>query len=290
MSKNAFRIGSAAAILSAVALVAPAIAGASSTGSLGSTGSTGSTGSAGSSETTEAPEAFACAELSTKTTPNGWGNPFDDEVRQIAYHTDKKVLDEDGSLKLEVFGTADRSASYHEAGGIKLSDAIKQEIGFSERGANPQASFQLRLTGTTDNEKYKDNGFTTLVWVPDADAADTTEGYTHANLQDGKWWSTSNIAGATGRALVPLADIAAANPDAVVDHYGVSIGRGSEETSTLVDAVKFNGCTTNFALKDPAPSETDSPESGSLGSAGSSSTGSLGSLDLGSLSTDSLGS
>lgn len=255
MSKKAFRIGSAAAIISAAALVTPALAGAAPTGSLGSSDPT---------------EGFSCAELSTEANPNGWGIPFDDERDQLAYYTEDSVLDEDGSLKLVVDGPSDRSVSYHPAG-IKLSDAITQEIGFSERAAHPTASFQLRLTDTTENERF-DNGFTTLVWEADENAADTTKGGVHADLEDGKWWSTSNIAGAKNRERVSLAEIAAANPNAVVDHYGVSIGTGAEATSTLVDAVKFNGCVTNFAKNDPE-------------------TGSLGSLDLfGSLNTGSLGS
>ncbi|MBM4597682.1 hypothetical protein GS440_04770 [Rhodococcus hoagii] len=260
MSQKTFRVGTTAAIIGAAALIIPAVAGAAPAGSLGSS---------------EAPEGFACSALSTEATPNGWGIPFDDEVEQVAYYSEDSVLDDDGSLELAVEGPEDRSVSYHSAGGIKLADAIAHEIGFSERAASPTASFQLRLTGTTDNERFE-NGFTTLVWVPDAEAEDTSEGGVHANLQNGKWWSTSNIAGAHNRELVPLEDIAAANQDAVVDHYGVSIGTGSEATSTLVDAVKFNGCTTNFAKNDPAPT-------GSLGS--------LGSLDIfGSLSTGSLGS
>ncbi|QCQ90212.1 hypothetical protein [Rhodococcus sp. SGAir0479] len=261
MSCKAFRVGSAAAVISAAALVAPALAGAAPTGSLGSSDASGG---------------FTCAALSTEATPDGWGIPFDDERDQVAYYSEDSVLDEDGSLRLEVDGPEDRSVSYHAAGGIKLSDAIAHEIGFSERAAQPTASFQLRLTGTTDNERFPDSGFTTLVWVPGAGAADTEDGGTHADLQDGQWWSTSNIAGAHDRAPVPLADIAAANPDAVVDHYGVSVGTGSAQASTLVDQVKFNGCTTNFAKNDAAPT-------GSLGS--------LGSLDiLGSLNGDSSGS
>ncbi|MCA1004301.1 hypothetical protein LCL87_01080 [Rhodococcus hoagii] len=287
MSKNAFRIGSAAAIISAAALVVPALAGAEPTGSLGSLGSSdASTGSAGSLGSSEVSEGVACEQLSTENTPNGWGIPFEDEKRQVAYYTAENVLDTDGALKLEVESTANRSVSYREAGGIKLSDAIKKEIGFSELAENPTASFQLRLTGTFENEKFPDNGFTTLVWVPDENAANTSEGGVHANLQNGKWWSTSNIAGATGRALVPLTEIAAANPNAVVDHYGVSIGRGLPATSTLVDAVKFNGCTTNFAKNDPEPPAEES--TGSLGSLGSLDL--FGSLSTGSLDTGSLGS
>ncbi|GAB2658391.1 hypothetical protein ABI214_06505 [Prescottella soli] len=328
MPKNAFRIGSAAAVVSVAALVAPALAAASngplgssiSSGLFGSTvsggplgssvsGSLGSSdsGSLGSSGSSDAPEESRCAELSTEATPNGWGIPFDDEKEQVAFYTDDAVLDDDGSLKLEVEDSTDRSVSYHEAGGIKLSDAIAKEIGFSERAEHPTASFQLRLTGTSSEHPKFENGFTTLVWVPDADTTDTSKGGVHSNLQDGKWWSTSPIAGAPNRSdLVPLADIAALNPDAVVDYYGVSIGTGSEATSTLVDNVKFNGCTTNFAKNDPEPASgslgsldvfgslgSGSLGSGSLGSAdafGSLGAGSLGSLDTGSLGTNSVDS
>ncbi|MDH6676091.1 hypothetical protein M2284_000279 [Rhodococcus sp. LBL1] len=325
MPKNAFRIGSAAAVVSVAALVAPALAaasngplgssissglfgstvsggplgssvsgslGSSDSGSLGSSDS-GSLGSSGSSGSSGAPGGFSCAELSTEATPNGWGIPFDDEKEQVARYTDDSVLDTDGALKLEVKDSTGRSVSYHEAGGIKLSDAIAKEIGFSERAEHPTASFQLRLTGTSSEHPKFENGFTTLVWVPDADATDTSNGGFHSNLQDGKWWSTSPIAGAENRGdLVPLADIAALNPDAVVDHYGVSLGTGSEATSTLVDSVKFNGCTTNFAKNDPKPASGSLGSldvSGSLGS-GSLGTGSLGSLDAGSRGTGSLDS
>ena len=86
----------------------------------------------------------------------------------------------------------------------------------------------------------------------------------HTNLQDGEWWSTQNIDGAKDFARVSLDAIAEAQPNAVIDHYGVSIGRGSAATSTLVDAVKFNGCTTNFAKKDAEP-ETGTGSLGNLG-------------------------
>ncbi|MBH5141599.1 hypothetical protein ACNAWD_11915 [Rhodococcus erythropolis] len=228
------RVGVVVALLGAAALTAPAIATAlPSTGSLGSS----------------APEA-SCSTLSTEATPNGWGIPFTDEKDQTASYSADNVLDKDGSLKLAVDSTGDRSVSYHSAGGIKLSDAVSKAIGFAERAATPTAAFQLRLTGTTGG-KFE-NGFTTLVWVPGPDATPTADGGVHADLQKGVWWSTQNIDGAKDRVSVPLADIVAANPKAVVDHYGVSVGTGSAATSTLVDAVQFNGCTTNFAKKDPA--------------------------------------
>ncbi|ANQ75784.1 MULTISPECIES: hypothetical protein [Rhodococcus] len=248
MSTTARRAGIVAALVSSAALIAPAFAGALPTGSLGSD---------------ETAPGFTCDATSTETTANGWGIPFDDEKDQTASYTVENVLDVDGSLKLEVDGVEDRSVSYHSAGAVKLSDILDKEIGFAERAETAKASFQLRLSGTTGG-KFTDTGFTTLVWVPGVTAPDTTDGALHANLQDGEWWSTQNIDGAKDFARVSLDAIAEAQPNAVVDHYGISIGRGSAATSTLVDAVTFNGCTTNFAKKDAEP-ETGTGSLGNLG-------------------------
>lgn len=262
MLKNTARLGTAAAVIGAAALIAPAIANAAPAGSLGSAG-----------EPTP-----PCTILSTENTPNGWGVPFEDEKGQEASYSADTVFDDDGALKLEVENSLDRNAWYHEAS-IPLSDVLDHEIGFAERAENPTAAFQLRLTGTTGNTRFE-NGFTTLVWEPAAndDVADTSEGGRHTDLRDGLWWSTSSIAGAEDRALVSLEAIVEANPDAVIDHYGISVGRGPAAASTLVDEVKFNGCTTNFAKLDKEPEATGSLGSLNFGSLfGSLNTGSLGS-------------
>ncbi|WP_458681970.1 hypothetical protein [Prescottella equi] len=259
MFKNTARLGTAAAIVGVAALVAPAIAGAAPAGSLGSTGE-------------PTPD---CTILSTENTPNGWGVPFEDEKGQEAAYSAETVLDDDGSLELAVTGPLDRAAWYHEAGSVDLADVISKDIGFAEKAASPTASFQIRLLGTTGG-KF-DNGFTTLVWVAEPGTA-VAEGATHEQIQKGLWWSTQNIDGAKDRVPTTLAAISAANPDATVEHYGVSVGTGLEATSTLVDAVQFNGCTTNFAKNDK--------ELESTGSLGSLNVGSL----FGSLNTGSLGS
>ncbi len=100
------------------------------------------------------------------------------------------------------------------------------------------------------------------MWVAEP-GADVAEGATHEEIQKGLWWSTQNIDGAKDRVPTTLAAISAANPNATVEHYGVSVGSGSAATSTLVDAVQFNGCTTDFAKNDPEPAGA-----GSLGSLG----------------------
>lgn len=263
MSMNSFRrVATVVAIAGTAALMAPAFGQAASTGSTGSTGSAGSPGSAGSSGSLGGPAVgFTCDALSTEATPAGWGVPFDDELGQEAAYSTANVLDENGSLELAVDGPADRTAWYHAAGSIPLADVISRDIGFAEKAETSTASFQIRLLGTTGG-KFE-NGFTTLVWEagPGTDAADGT---VHEKLQEGLWWSTQNIDGAKDRVPATLEAIAAANPDATVEHYGVSVGTGSPATSTLVDAVQFNGCTTDFAKNDPEPESAGS--SGSLGS------------------------
>ncbi|WFR72011.1 hypothetical protein P9209_26020 [Prescottella defluvii] len=190
------------------------------------------------------------------------GIPFDDERGQEASYSASKVFDRNGSLELAVDGPSDRAAWYHSAGSVKLADVVGKEIGFAERAATSTASFQIRLLGTTGG-KFE-NGFTTLVWVAEPGTTSTSDGGMHDEIQNGKWWSTQNIDGAKDRLPTTLAAISAANPNATVEHYGVSVGTGSAATSTLVDAVTFNGCTTDFAVIDPAP-ETGSG-TGSFGS------------------------
>ena len=252
MSTIARRTGTVAALASAAALIFPAIASALPTGSLGSS---------------DVPAAgFTCSALSTEATPHGWGTQFDDEKLQKAFYSDTNVVDEDGSLKLEIVEPHpdNRSAWYHSAGSIPLADALDNEIGFAEKAATSQTSFQLRLTGTT-NPAVNENGFATLYWVANGNGSvDTADGGTHTNIQNGKWISTRDIEGAPKNVPSDLGDIIAGNPDATIEHYGVSVGRGDIGTSTHIDAVKFNGCTTNFAKNDPEP-ETSTGSLGSLG-------------------------
>lgn len=252
-SSSLRRVVTVAAIAGSAILVSPALSSASSIGSLG--------GSLGSSSG-ETEGGFTCAALSTEQTPAGWGVPFDDEQGQEAAYSADTVLDDNGSLELAVTGPSDRTAWYHEAGSVELADVISQDIGFAEKAATSRASFQIRLLGTTGG-KF-DNGFTTLVWVAEPGTV-VADGATHEKIQNGKWWSTQNIDGAKDRVPTTLEAISAANPNATVEHYGVSVGSGSAATSTLVDAVQFNGCTTDFAKRDPEPAGG----AGSLGSLGS---------------------
>ncbi|OQQ37198.1 hypothetical protein [Prescottella equi] len=256
-SSSLRRVATVVAIAGTAVLVSPALSSAA-TGSLaGSLGS--ASGSLGSSSE-EPAGGFTCDALSTESNPAGWGVPFEDEKGQEAAYSASNVLDDNGSLELAVTGTTDRTAWYHEAGSVALADVISKDIGFAEKAATSTASFQIRLLGTKGG-KFE-NGFTTLVWVAEP-GADVAEGATHEEIQKGLWWSTQNIDGAKDRVPTTLAAISAANPNATVEHYGVSVGSGSAATSTLVDAVQFNGCITDFAKNDPEPAGA-----GSLGSLG----------------------
>jgi len=279
------RAAAVAAIAGTAALVVPALSHAEPTGSLGSLGSAdggssigslggslggSSTGSLGGSlgGSSDAPAGgFTCESLSTEATPAGWGIPFDDEQGQEASYSASGVFDRNGSLELAVDGPSDRAAWYHSAGGVKLADVVGKEIGFAEKAATSTASFQMRLLGTTGG-KFE-NGFTTLVWVAEPGTTSTSDGGMHDMIQNGQWWSTQNIDGAKDRVPTTLAAISAANPNATVEHYGVSVGTGSAETSTLVDAVTFNGCTTDFATNAPAAPATGSGSGSGAGSLGS---------------------
>ncbi|NKS17420.1 hypothetical protein GS490_13935 [Rhodococcus hoagii] len=259
-SSSLRRVATVVAIAGTAILVSPALSSAAS-GSLGSaSGSLGSASGSLGGSSGEGAGGFTCDALSTESNPAGWGVPFEDEKGQEAVYSEDSVLDDNGSLELAVTGPSDRTAWYHEAGSVDLADVISKDIGFAEKAASSTASFQIRLLGTTGG-KF-DNGFTTLVWVAEPGTA-VAEGATHEQIQKGLWWSTQNIDGAKDRVPTTLAAISAANPDATVEHYGVSVGSGSAATSTLVDAVQFNGCTTDFAKNDPEPAGA-----GSLGSLG----------------------
>ena len=91
----------------------------------------------------------------------------------------------------------------------------------------------------------------------------TDDAVKHENIQDGQWWSTRTIVGSVKGVPTSLDAIVEANPNATVEHYGVSVGTGSSASNVFVDAVKFNGCTTNFAKKDAEP-ETGTGSLGNL--------------------------
>nr|WP_256938654.1 hypothetical protein [Rhodococcus qingshengii] len=117
MSTHIRRASVVATLVSSAVLITPAFAGALPTGSLGSD---------------ETAPGFTCDVTSTETAPSGWGIPFDDEKDEAASYSAENVLDEDGSLKLEVDGVEDRSVSYHSAGGVALADILDTEIGFAD--------------------------------------------------------------------------------------------------------------------------------------------------------------
>jgi len=181
---------------------------------------------------------------------------------------------DDGSIELSVADNSQK-VDYYQFGLTPLADAT--DLGFRvNTSAGASASYQFKVIGAnrTDGSAL---GFTSLVWdrIPNGPTAGWVD---ETALENGQWWSTQSIAGATGGQANPvsLSQIKAANPRAQIYAYGVNVGTGAGGSTSNVDSLQF-GCTHwNFA--------PDS-EQGSLGSSGSrGSSGSLGS------STDSLGS
>lgn len=187
------------------------------------------------------PAPFSCSPLSSSADTAGWGNPFAEETsdgRNDVRYQSSWFADQDGSLSLNVAGTDSRSAWYHEASQVPLSDIINKEVGFAEPEAIGKASFEILLSGPGVNNKTVP---TRLIWGPVAGSTGV-----HRDLQTSPQWRTRTADGIEKTQLTTLQAFSAANPDAVVDHYGVSLGFGSTVPSAAVDLVEFNGCTTNF--------------------------------------------
>lgn len=157
-----------------------------------------------------------------------------------------------GSLRFTVQLPADKVDFYH-ATSTPLSQATHLGYVQNTTGA-AQASYELKIL----NAKRTDgtaSGFTTLVWEPyrNGQPLGTTNGWVReSDIEQGHWWSTRSIAGATGGQSedVSLAAVAAANPDAVVTAYGVNLGRNNAVSTSFVDDVEFRCQTANF---EPTP-------------------------------------
>ncbi|WP_020105179.1 hypothetical protein [Nocardia sp. 348MFTsu5.1] len=188
--------------------------------------------------------AETCAEVSSEASPNGWGNPFEDEPNQAGTYVADEAFDADGALKLTTVDAPGsnppaRSASYHSAGQLELT-ALTGPLTVKHQGS--PASWQIRVTKAATGTQ---SGFATLVYAG-AGATDVSE--------SSEWWSTKTLGGTipayTHTTLAKLKQ--AAGPSTVIDHYGISIQTAVVGETALIDDVTFNGCTTNFAKKAPA--------------------------------------
>ncbi|QBJ94968.1 hypothetical protein ERC79_02555 [Rhodococcus sp. ABRD24] len=166
---------------------------------------------------------------------------------------------DDGSIELSVTDNTQK-VDYYQRLLVPLAGATT--LGYRvNTSAGGSASYQLKVVGAnrTDGSPL---GFTSLVWsgIPNG----PTPGWVGlTNLENGNWWSTQSIAGATGGQAnpVPLSQIKAANPNALIFAYGVNVGTGQGGSTSNVDSLQF-GCTNWDFSPDPTP--------GSLGSLGSS--------------------
>ncbi|MGW6693423.1 hypothetical protein ACWF62_06580 [Rhodococcus sp. NPDC054953] len=105
-------------------------------------------------------------------------------------------------------------------------------------------AYQLRVWGANRTDGAAD-GFTSLTWEPSRNGGNPGVGEwkNFDALEDGLWWSSRDIAGATGRQAVSLDAIRTANPDAVIRAYGVRVGTGAAASTSFAVNVKF-GCDT----------------------------------------------
>ena len=181
-----------------------------------------------------------CAPVATPGNPDGWGNPFRDEVGVAGEIVTTTVVDDDGSLELATSAQKPRRASYHEAGRLPLSELIEQGKPLTFQKSAGQANWQIRVTGANTGSG---DGFMTLVWSAPAGA-----GTTENALQSDRWFSSRALPGLPQGANGTLAEFAEAAGDAtVIDHYGISSQPGTSDAAKVnVDNVSFNGCTTNF--------------------------------------------
>lgn len=235
--------------------VAPGTANAQSLGSFGGAGSSG------------------CGTESVHpSSPHGWA-PLDGAAPKFVDGPAGAV--DDGSIELSV-ATNPEKVDYYQRTLQPLASATG--LGYRvNTSAGASAAYELKIVGANRTDGNL-SGFTSLVWsnIPYG----PTPGWVGASaLENGQWWSTQSIAGATGGQAnpVPLSQIKAANPGAMIFAYGVDVGTGAAGSTSNVDILTFGCKTWNFS-PDPTPGSLGSfGSSGSPGSAGSSS-GSLGSL------------
>lgn len=97
-----------------------------------------------------------------------------------------------------------------------------------------------------------EGGFTTLVFEPvyqAGGAAAVQSGAWQSWEADGaaKWWSTRDIPGVCAfNCFVPLSGILVANPDAVVQRYGINQGGGNPGLTGASDGLTIDGQTFDF--------------------------------------------
>lgn len=119
-------------------------------------------------------------------------------------------------------------------------------------GAAPALNLEIDFNGAADG------GYSTLVYEPiyqtggAAGVVPETWQQWQAALDTAKWWSTRPIGAAPNVDTFPtLAEIKAANPDAVVGTVAVNQGGGNPGLVGAADALTINETTFNFEVTEP---------------------------------------
>jgi len=213
---------------------------------------------------------------STPTTPASWATDLSDTTisapTYVAGPTGSHGL---GSLKFNTPLVTTHQTFFHAAS-LPLSNV--EGLSYKEYvEAGYGAAFQLVLFGANRIDGTS-SGFTTLNWEPVYNSVDVTPNtwHTYSALENGMWWSTRDIAGATGKTPVSLSTIIAANPHAQVVAYAVNQGSGATGSVSYVDDVTFDCATTNF---EPTPAVI--PPGGGEGGGGGGTGGNGGGQVLG---------
>ena len=128
-------------------------------------------------------------------------------------------------------------------GSLSALSSLSYETTVLAPGSIPEQRAALNLV--VDVNGAAEGGFATLVYEPvyNGMSLDAVRG------GDAVWWSTRAIPGVPNAftSYVSLADIVAANPDAVVQALLINQGSGNPGLQSLVESITIDGTTYRFA-------------------------------------------
>jgi hypothetical protein len=178
----------------------------------------------------------------------GWNTPDPEDAAtpEFVVGPDSVEGNESGRGSLDVSTTSTEPVVdfFHPGNDTPLSEVVGFDLSYSfASGGEFGPTYQLRLFGMNRVDEQAD-GFTTLLWTPEANGGFTPNTWTQrSNLATGLWRSTAAIAGQPGGELRTLAAILGDNPGGYVIEYGTLFGSsaGNITLPGYVDTFNF-GC------------------------------------------------